>query len=467
MLKGDDKEGLSYLTPGSGASVQEEGGHDCRKSLIRAYVRLLGSYSAVEKDQRLPSLSSQQSEYALGFAKRLYQLHKNEDELIELSATPLRKAKFIFPLPPDDEMPINVRLRMKPASGRAQIELVPRNKDFLRNQKVFLDYSTMRGASSIPRQGRGFPSVQELLVHPTDFILKEFRAPIEFFLTTKPTDPRYQNAVDEVKKALCHRGVYSFLFADLPIRVVDQDGLACTESGQLLVQSIAEKFEQDFCFVFDRDPNSKLLDRIFTRASWLWGSTPSVIVEHVVDVLKSSSGTSRWNWAVEAGARSFLPETHQKFLISKIVNRVRTDGAMPIPINAARALCYVLMYRKSASLHLNCDDADVIASSVVERLKDETKNNKYMMLFFQLVLLLLYLLRVRENSSDCFDRNIKGATTAYDDACDCLESAAKYLGSTHYEKAQKALKIKSGIEKYIDYSGSEDVVTVLKELANE
>ena len=44
-------------------------------------------------------------------------------------------------------MPLDTEIEMSPASGLAQVELVPIRKDFLRGQGVFLDYSTMEDAT--------------------------------------------------------------------------------------------------------------------------------------------------------------------------------------------------------------------------------------------------------------------------------------------------------------------------------
>jgi hypothetical protein len=81
-----------------------------------------------------------------------------------------KRASVEFTYPPGQPMPLDTKVWMSPASGLAQVEFVPIDRDFLRGHRVFLDYSTMEDVTNaeLPRPKLGSPPITNMLVDPTD-----------------------------------------------------------------------------------------------------------------------------------------------------------------------------------------------------------------------------------------------------------------------------------------------------------
>jgi hypothetical protein len=93
----------------------------------------------------------------------------------ELFGNPFRRACFPFPSVPDKKMPVDISVEIRPASGLAQITLVPSNHEdsgFLRGRQILLDYSTMEEADPPPPPSLGWPTVVKIKVDPSASFLR-------------------------------------------------------------------------------------------------------------------------------------------------------------------------------------------------------------------------------------------------------------------------------------------------------
>ena len=90
-------------------------------------------------------------------------------------------------------MPLDTEIEMSPASGLAQVELVPKRKAFLHGQRVFLDYSTMEDATEAerPKPKLGSPPITKIPIDPKD----------EKILAEKAAD-----LLDEIRKYIFFEG---------------------------------------------------------------------------------------------------------------------------------------------------------------------------------------------------------------------------------------------------------------------
>ncbi|RLB33679.1 MAG: hypothetical protein DRH12_18130, partial [Deltaproteobacteria bacterium] len=217
----------------------------CYARLIREVVRMCGS---MEEVQKLPFFRSDTpySRYGLAFAEALYKTgeeeHEDEGQSKSLNQ-PFRKAVFNFPSSPNRNMPLDVVVRMRPASGLAQVEIIPEDADFLRGRKVFLDYTTMKATSKLPRLRRGWPLIREILVDPRDTVLKKWSSLIDRFEKARVDDPDYDGIVDQVYEMLKRKTLVTIAGKDIYTQVLNQDGQPCTDYGRKCIQRLSSKFE--------------------------------------------------------------------------------------------------------------------------------------------------------------------------------------------------------------------------------
>jgi hypothetical protein len=83
-----------------------------------------------------------------------------------------------------------------------------------------------------------------------------------------------------------------------------------------------------------------------------------------------------------------------------------------------------------------------------------------------MVQLLLYLLRYRRSDPSCFDPNLPQSIFVFEEAKRSMVFA-KNSFPKHSAKAAQIQRIIEGFDKYLHYEGTEDMITVLKDLAEE
>jgi len=447
----------------------------CRARLIREVVRGCGS---IESVKRMSSFRSESpvARYGLAFAEALYRPDKTSseeerDDTRENSLNhPFRKVVFRFPSSPDMDMPLDTVVRMRPASGLARVELVPKDPTFLKKRHVFLDYSTMKGASKLPRRQRGWPWAREIPVDLQDSILDQFSCVINRFEAIRPEDDGYVRVLNQVKNMLTKEKQIFFGWRQIDTHVIDQDGHPCTPFGDECIRRVSGKFERDLISLIEAGRRmADLRTILFVRATWLYASTPRVVVRYVKDILSQGGDARIWGWAAEAGSRAFKDVGYYRFLFGAIERyALRTDVNQPFPIQSARAVCRVLMFRRDGYLSLDRDMAELFAQRALGRLYGEQKKLNYQMLFFQLVLMLFYLLRFRKADPNCFDPNTDGGISVFEKTMECLEAAKRYfLANRQILKARRVDRIIDGFKRYLHYEGGEDVVTIIGDFAGD
>jgi hypothetical protein len=449
----------------------------CQARLAREIVRGLGSLEAVKANPFF-NTASVDAAYGLEFASAIFPgsggeaSQRPEPSSEDTSATPLRRAVFGFPLTPDSDILLDVEARIRPASGLAKMELIPQDRSFLQGQRVRLNYSTMRRASRLPRYQRGWPRLQELTVDPKDSTLQQSLWLIERFEAVQPKDENYEQVIDQIKTLLqAKRQLYHEPTGSLiNVCVVDEDGQPCTSFGRKCVYRLSTKFGEDFNF-FLADPRrlQALRNKVFVRATWLYASAPNQVTKHVKNVLLQNCYSGVWNWAVEAASRSFSELESYRFLFDAIALCARRkDISQPFPIQSARAICRVLMFREKGYLALNQETVELFLKRAVERLVREHQNQRYQRVFFQVVMLLLYLLRYRKADPDAFEPNKNDGISVFEKALECLRKAFEYFSNTgHGGDALRMRRIIEGFRRYLHYEEGEDVPTLVAPLAGD
>ncbi|AQU99678.1 hypothetical protein B2D07_02020 [Desulfococcus multivorans] len=418
------------------------------RSEIIAKVRQAGTYEEV-----LKSFANKEME-TLEYARKLAR---------ELFGNPFRRAEFAFPSVPEANMPVDISLEIRPASGLAQITLVPSFSEdaaFLRGRQIFLDYSTMAEADPPPPPTRGWPDVITLKVDPTASFLLHFKYEIKKYLKTTPLTPDFMSIVDGVKNALTR-------FTNNPtdegfehLRPIDQDGKAGNQEASMVIDRLADKAEKDFV---DISPANKM--GFVVRMSWLFAKTPNRVVQQIRTYISQNLYNQKWNYGVDAGGRVFTAEEDFRLLYEKIYKRIKSNHNKPFPIQSSRALWRSLSLRDKSPRAMARTQAKTFTEEAVKILEQESDLGNFERSFFQAARLFLFLLRFRVVDHDFLDPSNPMDSDLFERALKCLKAAENHFSHSQATGAVRAKELVIGIEKFMRYEGSNDILTALDELA--
>ncbi len=378
----------------------------------------------------------------------------------ELFGNPFRRAEFPLPAAPDKSMPVDISVEIRPASGLAQITLSPSSPDdaaFLRGRQIFLDYSTMEEADPPPPPARGWPDAVRIKVDPYATFQKVHKYEINKFLNATPEDPGYMHAVDDIKAALT---APIFIDGAEFLMAMDQDGLAGTEEATRQIDRIAKKAEGDFPNVMQADKR-----KFVTRVSCFFAKTPKSVVQEIRKYIKRRPYGQNWNYGVEAAGRCFLAEEDFAFLYDEIFKRIRSDHHNPFPIESARALWRSLSLRKNSPKAMTYERAKTFTGEAVKIMEQETRDDNYKNKFFQAARLFLFLLRFRTVKPDFLDPDNKLDSDIFERTLNCLRAAERYFSRANVPGTDRARELVIGIEKFMRYEGSNDILAILDDLA--
>jgi hypothetical protein len=318
---------------------------------------------------------------------------------------------------------------------------------------------------------RGWPRVEEIVVDPEDYILLSRELWTNSFENTLPTAQDYIRVLDGLRNNVL-RGSTRKLIAGLQLYVgaIDENGRACTNAGNAIILRIAEKFEGDFrqLQMVRQPPTSKaIFGKAMSRAGWLYSATPPSIVAHFRNILRAGYTSRGWKTAVEAASRAFVDVVDFRLLFQSIA-RLAQSGPFDdktFPINAARSICRVLMLRRDGEKGLfDCNKAQLFADRALQRLLKEQGKMNFKMLYFQMIRLLFYLLRYRRTEPSCFDPNSPQSISVFEKAKKSMMAVGNSFPK-HSRKVGQVERIIEGFDNYLHYEGTEDVISVLKDLA--
>lgn len=451
--------------------ISLEGVSPCRARLIRKIVQRLGNLKTVQTRDFFRG-TSREAQYGRAFAEAIFAAKGTEEagnskmSPSNTGWTPLRRAVFDFPSAPESDVALDIEVRIRPASGLARIEILPEENSFLQGERVLLNYSTMRFASSLPKRMRGWPRTEEIAVDPEDSVLCANANLVEVFENTLPTARDYKWVIDDLRdKVIKGSTLRTIAGLQIFLGAVDQDGRACTPAGNKILDRIASKFESDFRRL-QMERRAALLNKMFTRAAWLYASTPTIIVAHIRGILRAGFNSRGWNWAVEAASRAFVRVEDFRLLFQSIAD-LASSGPFDdriFTIQAARSICRVLMLRRDGERGLDREMAQLFAHRALKRLLKEQENNNFSILYFQMIRLLLYLLRFRRTDPACFDPSFPQSIFVFEEAKKSMAFAKNYF-PRHSPRVGQVQRIIDGFDKYLHYEGTEDVISILRDLA--
>jgi len=497
LYKGDSSETFhesrKTLDP---QSIPFDGITACEARFIREVVRQIGK----DNDNRYVLLfEPKQLPYAINYAKMLYASESNEpvktpeSSSSEFSNYPLRRATFNFPMAPEKNTILDINVQIRPASGLARVEILPQANSFLQGNRVLLNYSTMRHEESLPRRTRGWPPIQEIVVDPEDRILLTTRW-VEPFLTRRlvpdDTDVYFQTLNRLWNNVLKKNDKKTIDEIIVSMSTIDQNGRSCTSDGNEITKQIAQELEKDFQRLrFSQHYN--IMGHIISQAGFLYKAIPSNIIECIRNILNQGSTHRLWNSAVKTAGLSFVNVDDFRLLFRSIVSHIQKDNYDNglFTQQAGRSICRILMFRKNGQQGLDRSMAVLFSERAYDRLKHMENINNFSRVYFQMIELLLYLLRYRKSDPTCFDSD--EPDSIFQKAIKSLEKAKIFMEEDliNLDEKFKSLKISNKpshrvqsrmykvqsivkkiedviekFDKYIHYQGTEEGIPALTNL---
>lgn len=465
LLKGEQEEadaaGDERHVP---QSFRDQGLKPCWARLVRAVVHSLGSYERVSNCSFFVG-NDLNARYGLYYAGKLFaQSGEGDAEHLETRGR-FRKTNFEFPDAPTDDEPLDVEVRMKPASGLARVEILPANKEFLQGRRVFLNYQTMRETDSLPQLGQGWPPVQEIVVDPDDFEIRNNSHIAQQFLNVHPGNNTYYVGMLKAVASNLFCKKRKFERADFSVSMfpVGIDGRPCTDRGAEIIDSVRIKMEDDFSRLVEND----LKWQVALQASRLYNGAPEVVKSFFRTELPYIKA-GNWIHLVKAAGR-VLHTKHDLELLCKLVARRTTkEGLIPFPMQSADALGMILRFHESAPSAMTGEQVFTFAEKGIERLWEEDRKGKYKNLYFSLIEFLLYLLRFRIVDEDCFNPDDAEAMQPFEEAKRSMKNCrAFYEKRNDTAKVNRVAAIIEGFDNYLHYRGDASIVSVIRQEAEE
>jgi len=284
-------------------------------SPVEDNVKKLGSVEAVFNYQGWESNHSVR-DYARAFAEWYYWKP-------DLSKSPFRHGSVVFPSYPDKDVPLTINVEMRPASGLARVEFLPKKEAALKGRPVAFDYSRMTPVAEedLPEPQLRWPETLHFETTSNPNAFDDHR--IHDFIQLPPdaSDRIFISHLDAMKTAICipvldSQGRFS-------IKKIDENGNAGSQQGRAVVSQLANRIEQQAAkFLESRWTWMRDNARIFLiRSSWLWAATPKNAVEYIEGYLASHryNYDQTWNHIIESASRCFTSESQFKIPVSKYI----------------------------------------------------------------------------------------------------------------------------------------------------
>lgn len=242
-----------------------------------------------------------------------------------------------FPFVPARDIPIVMHVRMKPASGLAQVRLVAVDHSV---EELLFDFSRMKEIDTLPKEELFCPDDGHIRL--ADAVSRNdewsFKEDCMDFVRDLPTMASVYGSYENLRT--------KWLMPSRSLKIIDENGntLECFDGvlGQVAGQ----------LGIIARDAG-QLLPRLARQASFLWGRTPAVFRKEIAGRLSDALAGASWfpvdKDFIEAAGRCFSTRKECQLLLAYIA-RMQLQYAY-----ALSAAFYVLHYRPEACKALDDD----------------------------------------------------------------------------------------------------------------
>ena len=382
-----------------------------------------------------------------------------------------KKTTFFFPYAPKEDMLLNIKICAASANGLARVELIPEKQEFLGGQQVLMDYSRMEEANDLPKIKLGFPPISDFEIDTKDyrmFHVHSFRQTIDDFRNSRITDQDYDMHVSKLRSQIQRLSLWNInLF-----RIVNKDGKAGTDEGQIIIDAISKKLGSDFSrLLVNENGNTAIIRKVLGASTWLFGAAPPEVVSYLRRRLEDENATKGIGTVVEGAGRCFTEKDDIALLFKASISRLHRG----FKLYWIKAIWYVFFLRDSAPDAMEKSYADIFVKQVLARMCECADSKNFTMTFMQSVRMFLYLLRFRQNEREFLAYELQSYRECFNEIISCLESAKLYFEEQSRISYRRALFTRKNritaeylqeVEKYMRYEGG-DIIRLEQELFSD
>ena len=444
----------------SSESIPDFGLPEEWRLIIQKNVLRLGSVEAVLNYRGLDGHENAKK-YALTFAELKF-------KTIEKQRSPYRKGDIRFPIKPNHDVPLNIDVEMRPASGLAKVKILPQDNKILDGRCLTFDYSCMEEVSTLPELPRAWPEIVPIVCASDSSMFRS--TTFSIFLSESPNSDNYTQLLDEVKNALCQPVMEWEGSRAVWRKKIDQNGQAGSKEAQNVVDALSVKLGNDFRSLKNCKRSVAIQEIIVKRGTWLWAKTPSTVIDYLVVYLsKTQSYTDPWRYYIEAASRCFTRVDQYEVLFKAIYRRMTSplQNVMDFPIQSARSLWRILIYRASGQNGLNHKMAVAFINKAVSRIENQLSKRNFKQTFFQAILLFFVLLRYRKLDTQFMSPDNNMYKLLFKKIEDCLTKAQTMCARYDVQRSKRVNDLLNGIKDYMYYKGAPGLIQQLREEAGD
>jgi len=429
---------------------------------IKNKVKNLGSVEAVKYDDNLKK-NQNAWRCAIQYAEQLF-LHQ------ELNRSPYRLGKVYFPISSPEDTILDLEVKMRPASGQARVEIIPHNNAFLRGRKIFFDYTKMEDIEELPKRTRGWPEIVSIDTDNSPDVFENDSNIRLYFNRNQESSHDYLDLLDNAHREWS-KPVASWQDGNqIWLKKINQNGKTGSAASQKIVDKISAKIDIDFIKFKTSSQYDNIKEKIIIRGSWLWLSTPSSIVSYLIEYFEKNrhAYSNSWNYYAESASRCFSNKSSYNILFKSIYDRISERNVkIKFPIQSARSIYRVLMYRPDGQFGLNDQFAHAFLEEAYNIIDKEVRKKKFDRLFFQGILLFLVLLRYRKVNEGFLNPDNNVYKDLFVKIEELLNKAIISIrgGNSHAKDKISFLMIE--IQKYMRYEGVPGIIKIVASEAGD
>lgn len=412
-------------------------------------------------------------------------LKKNEEKVF-------KKSIFRFPYAPEKTVLLDIDVRMSPASGLAQVELIPEDKQFLAGDRVFIDYDNMKEENKCPKKKLRFPFVIDHNIDEDDYRLFDtrFKYIWENFLNVDVHDQKYAESVGTLRREISKQRRRNYRSTQYG-RVVNKDGKTRTSEGQIIINNVAQKLGNDFGKILEGAIDrryvmrERIIRHVYFASTWLLGATPDQVVYYIRKRLNNKiSGTIyvdhalREQFIADGAARCFVESDDIVLIYRAAIDRIyRVNTSYydynPFPIYWSRAIWRVLLWREFAPDAMEGRQAITFLkqalSKALNNMENPDQRRRFSQSFFQSIKMIVCLLRFRIKDPEFLSPHSEEDKDCFNEILHCLESAINYFQRRRFQARNiRAANLLKEIRKYMEGEGTDkNIINAINVFAGE
>ncbi len=420
---------------------------------IQNVVKSLGSFEAVLYDDRYDR-NAKAKKYFTNYAEFFYNSINKR--------TPYRYGVVRFPISPLKDTVLDLKVKMRPASGQARVQIVPHESDFLQGRRIFFDYLKMEDVEKLPERKLGWPEIIEMDLSNSPDVFSSDQA-IYDYLNCDISRRNYLDILDNAKNEWTKSVAAWDNGTQIWLKKIDQNGKSGSACAQKTVDALAKKIEIDFASLNMRSADPNILEKLIIRGSWLWLSSPLSIVSYLEKYLSNTRPQygAQWNYFIESASRCFISKYSCDILFNAIYDRVVSHTNNPFPMNSARSIYRILMYRNDGQDSLSNIFVHAFLNEACNIIDNQVSQNNLERLFFQGILLFLVLLRYRKVDENFLNPNDAEYKDIFDRIEKILNKAKDSAVKRNFATSLRISNLMDEIKKYMYYEGTPGIIKII------